>query len=135
MSAKAKRLIKQAIKLIDEEDGASKVGCYRDVVTEVLHLANKKFRIGPYSGPEMLKHWICTSGFEVFEEELEIIETGKVNAIPDEDLPLHNIKEFEYPASKLRFEQRLKGEDHGKETSSVFNMRKKNRKGNKVPRR
>jgi hypothetical protein len=115
MSAKAKKLIKQAIKIIKEEDGTSAVGCYRDVVIEVLHLANKKFRTDPYSGPYMLRHWICSMGFEAFEEELEIVETEKVNAIPDEDLPLHHITEFEYPASKLRFEERLKGEDHGKE--------------------
>jgi hypothetical protein len=83
MSAKAKRLIKQAIKIIEEEDGASAVGCYRDVVIEVLHLANKKFRTGPYSGPDMLKHWICTSGFDVFEEELELIEAIKIDAIPN----------------------------------------------------
>ena len=44
MSTKTKQLIRQAIKIIKEEDGASAVGCYRDVVTEVLHLANKKFR-------------------------------------------------------------------------------------------
>jgi hypothetical protein len=154
MSAKAKMLLKQAIQLIEEEDGTSEIGCYRDVVTEVLHLANKKFCAGgpysgpdmlkhwaggPYSGPDMLKHWICSMGFDVFEEELEIIEAGKVEAIPDEQLPLHNINEFIYPASKARFEERLKGEDHGKETSPLHNLRKKNpplhNLGNKVSRR
>lgn len=149
MSAKAKRLIKQAIKIIEEEDGASAVGCYRDVVIEVLHLANKKFRTGPYSGPSMLYHWICTSGFDAFEEELEIIEAGRVDAIPDDQLPLHNIDEFKYPASKARFEERLKkGSSHEKRRrenstqkkaiqrrASVYHLRKKNWKGNKVPRR
>jgi hypothetical protein len=136
MSTKAVRLIKQAIKLIEEEDGASKIGCYRDVVTEVLHLANKKFRTGPYSNPDMLYHWICSSGFEAFTEELEIIEIGKVDAIPDEDLPLHTIDEFKYLASKARFEERLKkGNKHEKETPPLHNLRKKNRKGNKIPRR
>ena len=133
MSAKAKRLIKQAIKIIKEEDGASEIGGYRDAVTEILHLANKKFRTGPYSGPSMLYHWICT---EAFEEELEIIEAGKVDAIPDEQLPLHSIDEFTYPASKARFEERLKkGNKHGNKTSPLHNLRKKNRPGNKVPRR
>ena len=149
MSAKAKRLIKQAIKIIKEEDGASEIGGYRDVVTEVLHLANNRFRTGPYAGPNMLYHWICTSGFEVFEEELEIIEAGKVDAIPDEQLPLHSIDEFEYRANKTRFEERLKeGNKHEKRRperavqkmaiqrrAAVYRLRKKNRPGNKVTSR
>jgi len=40
MSAKAVSLIKQAVKIYLEEDGASKFGSYRDAVTDLLHLAD-----------------------------------------------------------------------------------------------
>ncbi len=135
MSTRAKALIRRAIKIIKEEDGASDIGCYRDIITEVLHLANKKFSTGPYSGPDMLHHQLCQLGFETFEEELEIIEANKVNAIPDTDLPLHTLNEFKYDASKIRFEERLKEGKHGKEAAPLHNLRKKNRKGNKIPER
>jgi len=39
MSARAYALIKEAIDLFREEDGASELGAYRDVVTDVLHRA------------------------------------------------------------------------------------------------
>jgi hypothetical protein len=135
MSKNAKKLIRQAIKLIGEEDGASPVGCYRDVVTEVLHLANKRFRTGAYSGIDMLRHWICSMGFEAFQEELEIIEMGKVNAIPDSELPLHTITEFQFLVCRTQFEERLKTGDkyYGKKVPALHSLRKKNRKGNKTP--
>jgi hypothetical protein len=144
----SKEINKASDKNNKEEDGASEIGGYRDVVTEVLHLANKKFNTGQYSGPNMLYHWICTSGFEAFEEELEIIEAGKVDAIPDDQLPLHSIHEFEYRANKTRFEERLKeGNKHEKRRperavqkmaiqrrAAVYRLREY-REGNKVPRR
>lgn len=109
MSAKAKQLIKQAIQTIKDEDGASDIGCYRDVVTEVLHLARKKFKKGPYSNKDYLLQEICSSGFLAFDEELELLELQKLNRIPKKNLPLHTIDEFTFESIQKEFEKRLKG--------------------------
>lgn len=106
MSKTAKKLIRQAVKAIDVEDGASVLGCYRDVITEVLHLAYKK--LGNRYSPAMLDHWICSMGYDAFKEELEIIEMGKVKAIPNKNLPLHSVDEFQFDTCKTYFEERLK---------------------------
>jgi hypothetical protein len=110
MSDKARKLIKQAIQSHLDDDGASDIGAYRDVVTEVLHFAHKKFKTGPYSGMDMLRHWICSGGFDGFEEELEEAELRKLNKIPDKKLPLHTREEFECESVQKAFEFRLKGE-------------------------
>ena len=135
MSNNAQKLIRQAIKLIEKEDGASPMGCYRDVVTEVLHLANKRFsgkkKGGPFSpsGLDMLNKWICQMGFEAFQEELEIIEMGKVNAIPDSELPLHAITEFQFPVCRTQFEERLKTGKGCYEEKDMYNMREEDHSG------
>jgi hypothetical protein len=107
MSDKARKLIKQAIKLHLTEDGASDMGAYRDVITEVLHLAKKKFK--DETTLESLKYRITDEGFESFVEEQENNELAKVDRIPDKNLPLHSVDEFEFELSKERFIERLKG--------------------------
>jgi hypothetical protein len=109
MSDKARKLIKQAIQSHLDDDGASDIGAYRDVVTEVLHFANKKFKTGPYSGLDMLRHWICGEGFSGFEEELEEEEANRLNKIPDKKLPLHTVDEFKFESVQQLFVERLKG--------------------------
>lgn len=106
MSQKAKQLLRQAVRLYLVEDGATDLGSYRDAVTDLLHLARKK--LGKTQSIDMLYHWICSMGYESFQEELENAEIAKVNKIPDSDLPLHKIDEFEFDAAKTQFEERLK---------------------------
>jgi hypothetical protein len=113
MSDKARKLIAKAIKIHCEEDDASDIGAYRDVVTEVLHLAYEKFKTGPYSGVD-LRHWICSSGYDAFLEELALIELDRLNKIPDKNLPLHTVEEFEFDSTKEMFEERLKGKPDGR---------------------
>lgn len=126
MSDKARKLIKQAIQSHLDDDGASDIGAYRDVVTEVLHLAHKKFKTGntyisgrPYSNRDTLKLWVCGEGFSGFEEELEEEEARKLSKIPDKKLPLHTVEEFQFESVQLMFVERLKGVPHGEDLSGV----------------
>jgi hypothetical protein len=122
MSDKARKSIEQAIRSHLDDDGASERGAYRDVlpllavVTEVLHLAKKKF---PNLSNEELFHITCDEGYDIFMEELELRELDKLNNIPDRELPLHSINEFEFESVKKAFEKRLKGDDHGKEEKKI----------------
>lgn len=75
MSDKARRLIKQAIQSHLNDDGASETGAYRDVVTEVLKFAKKKF---PNLSNEGLLHSICDEGYDGFMEEIELEELKKL---------------------------------------------------------
>ncbi len=111
MSDKARKLIAQAIKLHLDEDGASEIGAYRDVVTEVLHFAKKKFTEHSSEG---LFHDICDEGYDAFMEELELGELDKLKKIKDKDLPLHKMEEFEFDSIKKMFEERIKGGADGK---------------------
>jgi hypothetical protein len=117
MSDKARKSIEQAIRSHLDDDGASERGAYRDVITEILHLAKKKF---PNLSNEGLFHITCDEGYDVFMEELELMELDKLNKIPDRKLPLHSINEFEFESVKKAFEKRLKGDDHGKEEKKII---------------
>ena len=92
-------LIKRAIKLHAEE-GASENGRYRDVITEILHLAYKDSKLrGDNSKNALyrnsLKDWILDAGFNVFEEEVATAETLRINDIPKKKLSLYLTKEWE----------------------------------------
>jgi hypothetical protein len=112
MSDKARKLIKQAIQSHLDDDGASDIGAYRDVVTEVLHFAYKELRKKTTKTAEptldYLNTWICSMGFEAFQEEIELAEIEKVNKIPDKKLPLHTVDEFQLDSAKTQFVERLK---------------------------
>jgi hypothetical protein len=106
MSDNARKLIKQAIKLHLTEDGASDMGAYRDAITEVMHFARKKFKD---KSLDELQERIINEGFQGFLEELELIEQQKLHRIPDKNLPLHSMDEFEFLTTQNLFIERLKG--------------------------
>ena len=83
MSDKARALIKQAAESHEKDDGSSKLGKYRDIITEVMHLAyNDPDIIGEKTRDhdlrEDLKNKLCLEGFSVFEEELQNAELGAI---------------------------------------------------------
>lgn len=114
MSDKTKELIREAIQEYQSEDGASRLGSYRDVVTDLLHLAH---------GSEILRaeqnnppgrtwltelHFLVQSAYDSFMEERSLAETEEVNQIPQKDLPLYIEHDWEFYTSTLRVEERLK---------------------------
>jgi len=109
MSKKAKALLKQAIALYLNEDGASDYGAYRDAITDVLHLAYEKFK--PMKSLQPLQAFTQGSAWEAFQEELEQKEHDEINRLHQQKkLPLHIHKKWFFPTSKLYFDQLLKGE-------------------------
>jgi hypothetical protein len=133
MSDKARKLIRQAIKSHLVDDGASDIGAYRDVVTEVLHIAYKEVRSkttkAAKSTLDYLNTWICSMGFEAFQEELENAEIKKVDRIPDKKLPLHTVNEFQFDVSKTQFMERLKtGEKYYGKKVPMPDLRTKTRR-------
>jgi len=114
MSARAYALIQEAIQILREEDGASELGSYRDVVTDVLHQA--------YEDPEinkgektpgvrhLLKDMILTEAMSMFEEEIEDKELKKIALIPRDELPLHTNREWETEEGTNYFRKRLEGD-------------------------
>ena len=106
MSKIAIKHIKLAVRAF-LEDGASEQGSYRDVITEVLHLAHKRFTKLDLA---LLRHWICTLGWDNFEEELQQAELDNVKKIPDSALPLHLdlMGTLQFDDSKKLLETRLK---------------------------
>ena len=121
MSEKARDLIRQAVEEYQSGDGASRLGSYRDVVTDLLHLAaaDKELKDRPDDDkPNDLHGWLVENlqpsilgeAYDLFMEERENAELEKVNNIPLKELPLHIVRnKWEFDTSLIRIEERLKG--------------------------
>jgi len=120
MSEKARDLIRQAVEEYQSGDGASRLGSYRDVVTDLLHLAaaDKELKDRPDDdkrgdlGNWVLENlrYIAEEAYDLFMEERENAELEKVNNIPLKELPLHIVRnKWEFDTSLIRIEERLKG--------------------------
>ena len=77
MSDKAKRLLKQALQAYRDDDGTSRLGSYRDAVTDLLHLINKDKKLEKES-PNYPVRDIADEGYGAFMEELEQAEYDKM---------------------------------------------------------
>jgi len=115
MSDTACKLIKEAVKAHIKEDGASNLGAYRDVITEVLHLAYKDRKVTngkkDFNTRAMMKDMILIEGDSMFEEEVTNNEIEKICDIPKENLPTYINHEWETESGLQLFQQRLKGDD------------------------
>jgi hypothetical protein len=100
----ASKHIKEAIRLHLEEEGTLDHEAIRSVITEVLHIARKRFNTCTLDD---LHKIISEGAFKNFLEEQE--ELRKIDRIPDKDLPLHSVDGFKFEISKDRFIERLKG--------------------------
>jgi len=113
MSDKARALIKQAVLIHEKKDGASDYGKYRDVITEVLHLAynDSKLRSGNKNAlyRNELKDWVVEAGFNGFEEEVTGTEVARIDKIKEKRLPLYLTKEWETNEGHEYYLERLKG--------------------------
>ena len=113
MSDKARKHIKEAVKAHIKDDGAGYLGAYRDVITEVLHLAYKDRKITKgkkdFNTRCMLKDMILSEGDSMFEEEVEKEEIDFISKILRRDLPTYINHEWETEAGLKMFQDRLKG--------------------------
>jgi hypothetical protein len=111
MSAKAKKLLKQAVKVYLEEDGATELGSYRDAFTDLLHMAKKDRAImkKAWDDPYIyLKTNLVNDAFEAFVEESESIENALIAKLKTKNLPLHLDDKFHFDSSCKLFDERLK---------------------------
>lgn len=113
MSERAKSLIQEAVQEYQSEDGASRLGSHRDVITDVLHLAHGKdsfLRAGCTTSKEWLSelHILLDSAYDAFMEEREQAESEEVKQIPQEDLPLYIEHDWEFESSSELVATRLK---------------------------
>jgi len=113
MSARAYALIKEAIDLFREEDGASELGAYRDVVTDVLHRAYEDHDINKGEKTPsvrlLLKNMILMEAESMFQEEIEDRELKRIATIPRDELPLHITREWETEEGASYYRKRLEG--------------------------
>lgn len=104
MSDKAKQFVAQAVRSYRAEDGATELGSYRDLVCDLLHMANSEQSVD-------LQQWVLKEGWDMFQEECEQEEHNNIARIPERDLTLHMDQEFEFESSRVYLEQRIKGTD------------------------
>lgn len=102
MSDKAKNLIRQALQLYQTDDGASLVGSYRDLMTDLIHTAfadeelRKEMSTPSIETEEALDYWgeqiefTFNEAWSAFKEEIEMQEHERLCKIPKKDLPLVN---------------------------------------------
>jgi hypothetical protein len=113
MSDKARKLIREAVKAHLVEDGASDLGAYRDVVTEVLHLAYHNNKLNGWERTDdfrmFLKDTLLNEAFLGFEEEVENDEMARIAKIPKTNLPLYINQVWETEAGLKMYQNRLKG--------------------------
>jgi len=104
----AKDHLKNALKCYREESGASRMSSYRDVVTDILHLAfndkelRKEWKV-PDKGAAANANWdanikayVIDNGYSGFEEEREQAEYDFMYGIKNDDLPLYVNHEWEF---------------------------------------
>ena len=114
MSDKAKDLLMEAIQEYQSGDGASRLGSFRDAVTDVLHLAHAdeilRAECGNPDGPKWISEieGIAEQGASSFETERLEAEYKEVNEIALKDLPLYIDHDWEFNTSHERVEERLK---------------------------
>lgn len=125
MKLKPKNYIQRAVKAFREQHGASDLGSYRDVVTDILHMAfndeklrkaqttpsNHNYIATNQDWDAYIKDQIAYGGYDVFQEERLNAELSLVRKIPTEDLPLHVNDEWEFEECRALFESRLKNEE------------------------
>lgn len=120
----ARKIVQRAITAYREQDGASNMGSYRDVVTDLLHIAfndyelRKEYKV---SDKEDNLNWSShlkdqlNEAYLMFEEEREQAENSLVNKIHREDLPLLINEKWEFESSRELYEERLKkGQNKGR---------------------
>ncbi|TRZ48562.1 MAG: hypothetical protein D4S01_10130 [Dehalococcoidia bacterium] len=101
MKATPRQLIQQAIQAFRDDDDASDVGSYRDVITEVLHMfvedvcVRYHYTMDGELYPEAYP--LIDVAWSVFVDEKRNAELEKVNNIKVKDLPLHIHDSFEFP--------------------------------------
>lgn len=107
-----KDLIREAVKGYYEEHGATSIGSYRDVITDLLHIAAEDkslYKDLPKIGKRTVLHYILDEGYDMYQEERRNAETEMVGTIKKENLPLHINDDFEFEENKEFFKSRLSG--------------------------
>ena len=126
MSDKAREFLLKAVANYVEEDGASELGGYRDVITDIMHAAfddmalRKRHQPHANSLAESNQNWdaflkdqLVMAGYDAFQEERETAENKMVENISREDLPIYVNERWEFASSLQIYESRVKD---GKDT-------------------
>lgn len=108
MSDKAREHIRKAIQLYLEEDGATERGAVRDAITDALHIADDVDVNRMCNDRLKDKDMLAQEAYDCYEEEERDEEIGRIDKIPDSDLPLHLDDYFEFEDSKSYLEERIK---------------------------
>jgi hypothetical protein len=104
----AKTLLKKAIESYQKDDGATKLGSFRDALTDICHMAYKSRAI-KYTDDRLTDiHILLNNTFSILQEELETAEIDKVKAIPTKNLPLHIHDTYEFDSAREIFTDQLK---------------------------
>lgn len=107
-----KDLIREAVRLYQEEQGATSLGSYRDVVTDLLHTAAEDKSLHkdlPKIDKRTDLHYILDEGYDMYQEERRNAEAEKIGSIKEENLPLHINDDFEFEENRADFKRRLSG--------------------------
>ena len=118
MSERAKELLAEAIDEFQSGDGATRLGSYRDAISDILHLAHDDKELRKEEiGDGLVSVWFnklgrtSDDGWVMFIDEKETEEMAEVEAIPLKKLPIYIGHDWMFNGSIERFEQRLKDKD------------------------
>jgi hypothetical protein len=119
MTKRGLQSIKKIVKEYWDIDGASRLGAYRDAVTDLLHVAfNDKILNKEDRCDRDFSDWdtflfdsILGHGHGQFWEEKEQEEMELLARTPDKELLCLRMDDFNFTSTKELFEKRLKGED------------------------
>jgi hypothetical protein len=120
MSDRAKLLLRQAVQAYEDDDGASKLGSYRDAMTDLLHFVDEDETVKKLN-PGYPVRDLADEAYGSFMEELEQAEYDKMMKIIPKDLPLHLHDKWEFDTVNQEFWKRMEGADtcSSKDTSTA----------------
>ena len=118
MTNQAIKALKKYVNEYQRRSGASRLGAFRDIATDLMHIAfadkdlDKAHRKGcDFSDwDSFLYDSIFSEGHRMFWEEMEDNERELIEKMKPKELLCFNINDFNFESTKKLFEQRLKGD-------------------------
>jgi len=118
MTKQAIKALKKYVNDYQTRSGASRLGAFRDIATDLMHIAfaDKELNETSRKGSDFsdwdssLYDSIFSEGHRMFWEEMEEQEHTLVEAMKPKELLCFKIDDFNFESTKTLFEKRLKGE-------------------------
>lgn len=111
MSVKAKKLLKEVIRIYRDEDGATEMGSYRDAFTDLMHMVMKDKAVKLDRSGDVyanIKIDLVNDAYSVFVDESESAENALITKLKTRDLPLHLNDKHQFDSSRKLLTDRLK---------------------------